>query len=212
MKQLLILTFSLAVLCPFSASATENANKPPRVSFGPGGVTVGDLKPGTHVAWMAVIREPRNFHVATRILRGYGPATPNSDFAIAHEAADEASGIWTVVDVDSGSAVHTKPETMVMSRRPIRIEAISGETSVRIGSNAVEVLYVRPRRGAWTFSGADGGGLDADGEQNGAVVMRLQSLQRLKGNPEPPGAVEGGDLVLVIDPRRLRTATFEVQP
>jgi hypothetical protein len=76
----------------------------------------------------------------------------------------------------------------------------------------VEILYVRPKRGALAFSVADGGGRDQDGVQNGEIAMAMESLRPFKGNPHPPQTVEPGDLILVIDSRGLRTAMVEVLP
>jgi hypothetical protein len=186
--------------------------RPPKVEFGPNGVTVGEVRPGTRVAWMAMLRDRRGYQTRVRIRRGFGPATPNSAFAIAQEAADTTRGMWVVADVDAGTSVHAASPVMTTSGRPIRVRAGAGAAVVEIDSFAVEVLYVRPRGGAWTYSVLDGGGRDADQRQNGTIVMPLEALAPLKGNPHAPAATAAGDLILIIDPRGVRSASVEVTP
>lgn len=191
------------------ALAAGKAN-PPKVDFGREGVTVRDLKPGTKVAWMAMVREPQGYHVRVRVLRGYGPATPNSTFSMAFDKADSTRGLWLIADVDAGTGVRASSPVTATSNRPIAVRAANGASRVEIDSAAVEVLYVRPGRGAWTYTVADGGGRDADALPNGTIVMRLESLKPMKGNPHAPTAIEAGDLMLIIDPRFMRTAAVEV--
>jgi len=206
--RLAVLAFAVAGV----AYAADNGNgKPFNVQFGRQGVTVRDLKPGTKVAWMAMIRTPKRYHTSVRILRGFGPVTPNSTFEMALENADSTRGMWAIADVDNGAAVHAASPKMITSHRSIPMRAVPGAEKVEIDSAAVEVLYVRPHGGgAWKFAVADGGGLDADGQPNGTIVMNLSSMQSMKGNPHAPATVQKGDLIVVIDPRGFRTATLEV--
>jgi hypothetical protein len=203
---------SLAIFLLAAAVSALGASgvKPPTVKFGRDGVTIGDVTPGTPIAWVALIREQVEHIHRIRVLRGYGPAA-QAQMKIAHDGADSARGIWVVADVGTGAAVAALSPTMKASARPIAVHAIAGETTVSFDSAAVEVLYVRPRHGAWTFKVADGGGRDSDGVQNGAIVMPVASLVPLKGNPHPPEIVFAGDVLLIIDPRGLRTAVLEVK-
>lgn len=184
---------------------------PPTVDFARSGVTIGGYKPGTKLAWMALVREPTKGYWATRIIRGFGPITPNSTFAIEHPEADLKRSIWMIADVDAGTGRHAKSPTMAHSSRGIVIRATPGAAVIQVDSSAIELMYVRPRFGAWSFSVADGGTRDADLSQNGQIVIPLQSLISYQGNPHPPATVETGDLLLVIDPNGMRTATLEVE-
>lgn len=210
MRVSLIVALSLFV-CSGAAHAMPD-RKTPRVLFNDDGLRIAQVKPGSRVAWLAMIREPRNFRIRTRILRGIGPVTPDSEFAIAYKEAAGTYGIWAIADVANGTGVHAKPDSMPVSRRPLPVKAEAGATSITIAATAVEVLYVRPPEGAWSFSIADGGEDDADGTQNGSVVIALASFRALEGTLAPPETIAAGDLVLVIDSRRLRTATIEVKP
>lgn len=201
---------SFVLVCSLFASPILTAA--PRLSFTRQGVTVEGLRPGTKVAWMAMIREPRGYHTRVRIVSGFEPATPHSSFAVAMENADTVRGIWTIADVSEGAGIHEPSPGTAISPRRIAVEARVGRQSVRIDSAAIEVLYVRPKRAAWRYAVADGGGLDGDAIMNGSIVMPLASLRPLKGNPPAPDRVEEGDFLLLIDPRGMRTAKIEVQP
>ena len=200
----------IVLLCAMTTEAFAAGKPEFKVDFRREGLTVHGLRPGTKVAWMAMVREPRGYHTRVRILRGYGPATPNSTYSMALDNADSTRGIWLIADVDAGTGVQAASPVMITSDRAIDVRATNGASTVEIDSGAVEVLYVRPRGGAWTFNVADGGGLDGDRVPNGTIVMPLASLRPLKGNPHAPAAVAAGDLILIIDPRSVRTASVEV--
>lgn len=182
----------------------------PQVAFSRDGVLVSGLRAGTRVAWLGMIREPRQNHSRTRIVRGFQPVTPQGSFAVDAANADRTRGLWAIADVGTGASVHARSPGAAASRRSIRAAASAGSPAVSIESGAIELLYVRPPARAWSFAVADGGGLDADGVQNGTIVVALSSLKPLHGNGERPSAVERGDVLLFLDPRQLRTATLEV--
>ncbi|HYC87847.1 MAG TPA: hypothetical protein VEO54_01445, partial [Thermoanaerobaculia bacterium] len=145
----------LGVLCGTLALHSLHAagkGTPPSVAFGRSGVTVAGLKPGTRLAWLAMVREPRRHYAATRIVRGFAPATPGSSFAIDYENADTSRSLWVVADVDNGVTAEAKPAGTIVSQHAIPIQAAAGKSAITIASGTVEVLYVRPRGGAWTFS------------------------------------------------------------
>lgn len=201
--------FLAAVVC--AANALFAAERPlPQVSFDRGGVQVAGVRPGTRIAWLGLIREPRQTHSLNRIVRGFEVATPNGSLSIPSTDADRARGLWVVADVGTGAAVHAKTARAVTVGAAIGVEAAAGNASVSIASSTIELLYVRPPARAWTFSVDDGGGLDGDGVQNGKIVVALQSLQALHGQAGAPAAIESGDVLLLLDARYLRTATVEI--
>lgn len=205
-KRFLVLAWLL-----FAGAAMAAERGLPQVAFSRGGVIVSGLRAGTRVAWLGMIREPRQNHSRTRIVRGFEPVTPQGSFAIDAANADQARGLWAIADVGTGASVHARSPRAVASRRAIRAAASAGSPTVSIESGAIELLYVRPPARAWSFAVADGGGLDADGVQNGTIVVALSSLKPLHGNGDTPAAVERGDVLLFLDPRQLRTATLEIQ-
>jgi hypothetical protein len=200
-----------ALLCGIAGGASAaDISKPLQLEFGGGGVSVRGAIQGSRLAWMGMIRVPHTFHTEVRILHGFGEAVPENELVVSVEQADTSRGMWAFADVDHGAAAHANSPTMRTSGRAIEIHAVEGGDRVEIKSAAVEILYVRPRIGAWRFSVADGGGLDADLLPNGTIVMPLASMTALGGNPQVPASIQEGDLILVIDPRGLRSTSMEV--
>ena len=198
---------ALAALVSAAAAAE------PQFEFGRSGVTVRGLKPGSKVAWMALVRENHDYHKETVILRGYEPVTPAGALQLDggpkvwHEQKD---AIWTLVDVDELVSVRASSPEFTHSDRPLVIRAVAGETTFAVQSIAVEVMYVRRRGGVWSFGAGDGATLDGDRKQNGTIVIALETLQPYKGNPHPPERIEEGDLILVIDSYEVRAGQIEV--
>jgi hypothetical protein len=204
-------TIRFALFLLMSVPTIAASAAAPEVTFGPSGVDVRGVKPGTRVAWIAVIREWQGHVLGTHTLRGIGPARPNATFAIDRPGVDRSQSLWVIADVDAGVGLKARAPETVTSNHAFAVTARPGDATVVIESSAVEVLYVR-RGAAWAFHVSDGGGSDADGEQNGSIAMRLDSLKPFKGNPHPPKTVQAGDLILVIDPLGVRTAVTEVKP
>jgi hypothetical protein len=204
--------FFVALACTLLAGGASAAERAlPHAAFTGEGVTVSGLRAGTRVAWLGMIREPRGTHSRTRIVRGFEPVTPKGSFAIIFANADQSRGIWAIADVGTGASIHARSPRAVVSARPIPIAASVGGSTVVIEGEAIELLYVRPPAKAWTFAVSDGGGLDADGTQNGTIVVALTSLKALHGGKDAPSSVERGDVLLLLDPRVPRTATVEIQ-
>lgn len=197
--------FLAAVIAAVSAFAD-----PPTVTFTAGGVAIGGVKPGTKVVWLGMIRERVGSHTRVRFVRGLEPATPSGKIEIPEAGADRAHAIWVVADAGSGSSRKSAAPGFAQSTGGITIRATPGAASVAIESAYVELVYVRPHRGAWSFGTGDGSTIDADGQPNGVVVMPLSALKRFQGNPNPPEQVEEGDVILAIDSYRIRSAQLVV--
>jgi len=201
---------AVALIGTSLAAAERGRRRDLDLTFGERGVTVRAERPGSRMAWLAMIVERRDYHDVVRIIRGFGPATPDSTFTIARDAAKESRAVWAVADVDGAMTIQRFSPGTRTSPHPISVDALAGDAQVTVRSAAIELLYVRPRAGAWTFHAADGGGRDADAMQNGSITVPLASLKPLEGSGQAPASVEPGDLILMIDPRLMRASTVEV--
>ena len=202
--------FGCCIVLVFALTALANDPAAPQATFGRRGITVSGIKPGSKIAWLGFIVDPRGYHARMRLSRGFEPVTGQSSIEIAESGADESRGLWAFVDVSTGKALHARAPGARSSSRPISIELLAGKSSFAVRAGAIELLYVRPPSSAWFFRVADGGALDGDREQNGVIVVSLQSMEPFKGNPHPPGLTASGDVLLAIDPWHRRTATLEI--
>jgi hypothetical protein len=182
----------------------------PAVQFGPGGVTVGGMKPGTRIAWMAMTRKRVGYHIEVEVLRGVDVVTPNGSQFVEMAGADLAHTIWTVADISNGKASRAKPPAYSHSERPVPISATAGADHFTVDAPVAEVMYVRPRFGVWSFGAHDGTALDTDATLDGTIRVALTSLVAYKGNPHPPERVEPGDIILVLNTQQARAGQLEV--
>lgn len=189
--------------------STLAVGDPPRVDFTLGDVTLNHVKPGTRIAWMAMLIHPANYQERVRILRGVDVVTASEKMRIAAPDVKHDHGIWTFAAMDGDLKLTAVAPEFVASTRSIEVDAAEGASSlVMIGARA-EVLYVR-RGSAWKFSGADGGTKDSDGIADGRITIALTSLENVHGDRPTPTVIEHGDVILMIDFTRRRTAAITV--
>jgi len=182
---------------------------PPSMEFGPAGLTIRGVRGNAKVVWLGMVRERVNNHVRVRFVRGASRATAGV-MTIAEPNADRSSSLWTVVDGSDGNARHSAAPRFTHSGQQIDIQAAPGATTIAFESAMVELLYVRPGAGAWTFGTGDGSDLDGDLESNGTVVMPLNALKSLDDDTPPPTHVEKHDVIMVIDPTGRRVTRLVV--
>jgi hypothetical protein len=205
MKKLISIGLIATALFAVAAGAA------PKIEFGQSGVRALGFKPGTRVAWMALVRKNHEYHKENIVVRGLEVATGNGSVDLDRDSQAWTPGthaIWTVADVDGATGSRATSPTFRHSQRPIVIRHT--ETTIEIEAPVVELMYVRGRSGVWSLGAGDGSLLDEDRQRNGIIVISLATLQPYKGNPHPPERVAPGDLVLVIDPYEVRAGQYEV--
>lgn len=200
--------FCLLLSLAFATLGAEPSE--PTIDFGPAGVTIGGVRPGEQVAWMAVVRASVSRRIRVRVLRGITRATPVAPVTIPIPQSDESTTLLTVAVLDRGHGSTRNTRNLTTSSEPIESRAVPGEAQVSVKSRFVEMMYVRPGRGVWSFRAGDGSGLDQDGARDGWVRIALASMVAYKGNPHPPATVEAGDRVFLVDPTELRVSNVEV--
>lgn len=181
----------------------------PTIHFGPGGVVVRGTRAGAKVAWLGMIRERGPHHIGVRLTRGLRTSA-SGEIEIAEPGIGEAAALWAVVDASNGAAAHAAGPKLKDSAPQITIRAHVGAANVAVESAVIEILYVRPGVGAWTFGGGDGSARDADLTPNGVIVIPLAALQALDGQTAPPVAAENRDVIVAIDPHRNRITRLAV--
>jgi hypothetical protein len=182
----------------------------PAVQFGPDGVSVLNVRPGTKIAWISLTRVREAHHTTLRIDRGIEVAQPSRKAAIARPGADRSRALWVVAAIEEDVAGNAIAPGYSISPSPIDITAPVSSATIRVVSSEVELLYVRPQGGAWFISATDGGIGDGDAVQDTVITISLESLVQTQGNPQPPSTTAAGDTILMIDPRSNRTTVVRV--
>jgi hypothetical protein len=196
---------ALAFVPPVSAGGP-----PPHVTFDAEGVSISGVRPGAQVAWMTYERDRPRQTSRVRSFYGIAPATPAGAARVSKQDADKARGVWFFVDTETGAFTHAVPPGSHPEPGEIAMQAAAGERHVSIKAPVARVLYVRAGRGAWTAMAHDGSPADADGVQNGVVMIALGSMTAMRGNAPPPEQAEAGDVAVAIDARWMRTGKVEV--
>lgn len=117
-----------------------------------------------------------------------------------------AASVWAVVDLQSGAYSVAAPPGFSLRTMDIPVHGWRGGLEhIDIRRDYLEVLVVRPGRGAWTLRAAEGGSNDDDGSVNAVLRTRLSRMQRIYG-PDAvarPPVITPRDLLLIIDPHEL---------
>jgi hypothetical protein len=215
----------LPLLAARGASAQGNPATPAetglKLTFETNAVVATGVPPGGQVVWFAVSREIAE-RTATLVRREEIATDDDKDGAVRFELDRPVpfQSIWVAVDLASGTAAMATPEGF-----PLRRVELPGRSTSRGGGRPdwveddrgfVEILLVRPGRGAWGATVGDGGQADDDGAYDGRLMAPLDQMRGI--GAAPPAAPEHfspRDVVVVIDPNRMEVGLrqlVEVQP
>lgn len=119
------------------------------------------------------------------------------------------SSIWAVVDIASGSYVVLAPaggarKSLAVQGNLLRKSAGGDTTGLDIPFEMASILVVRPGVGAWEAMAADGGAADEKGHKHGKVITPISQLHAVRDPKlKPISTLQGGDVVVVIEPQYL---------
>jgi hypothetical protein len=113
--------------------------------------------------------------------------------------------VWSAVDFETGEFTVATPSGVVgeIGFRGHKLNVNSAGQLRRLETENLEtlqILLVRPREGAWSLRGADGGRADSDGRNDMKFELDIESLQPLPGFGPPPKHFAKGDVLIIIDP------------
>jgi hypothetical protein len=114
--------------------------------------------------------------------------------------------IWVAVDLATGEAAVATPEGYPL-REASAAPGRGGEPGrpdwVEEGREILEILVVRPGKGAWGLTVGDGGENDDDGRGDGRITAALARLRALGAGSGPPERFDPKDLVFAVDLDRM---------
>ena len=213
-----LLPLVLTALWSSTLTAQTLTTQPPQssppltVEVGETSVIVRGAPPDSRLLLFSLAQEIE--HYLTTLTRREVLLTSEGVEAIAVFRPDRPvapQSIWAAVELDSGRvAVAVAPGLPSPD-----LSLPSGSTlpigdSLTLELREVEIVVIRPGVGAWTDAISDGGVRDLDREADGRLRAGLETLRTIQGAP-PPEALATGDVVLAIDPVRLRYAVLTPQ-
>lgn len=169
-------------------------------------VHVSRVTPGGEVAFLGVTRRMAEYNPATRIYRelakdddGDGVITLELDRAV------RARSVWVAVDLATGQFAAETPGQALEVGAPSD-NLLPGPTGLidRLLHHVsrAELLLTRPRVGAWGITAVNGGQADEDGASDADLTVGLSALRPL-GTEPPPRELQVGDVLVMVDLRRL---------
>lgn len=187
------------------------------LTFQPDAVEVSNLTAGGKVVWFGATQEIAEDEVAE--IRAYASIAEDADLD-GVERIEFPNGVplhstWVAVDLQTGVAVSGAPDGY-----PLRDVHWQGAGVQNLESGAVitdsrqtgNLLVVRSKVGAWLVEAGDGGPTDLDASSNGSISLEIAALEPLGDTVEAaPEQLAEGDVVAMLDPRRLELTLVTVQ-
>lgn len=185
-------------------------------------IQIDSLEPGSSVALFGAHRRLEGF---TTVAGGLQEILADEDgdgsvnFALENVGAGVGvplASVWIAVDLTSGLSNVAWPEEFqpsTLAEPTLRLNTLDGAEeateALEISGRLLEVFLVRPGSDAqvWHQSLANGGPKDRDPDPT-SMSLRLEELNALaEGTAEAapaPASLEAQDLVILLDPTRLR--------
>jgi hypothetical protein len=204
------------VLAVFLALPIFGADPAPSFSANGSTVTLAGIRKGATVAILSISLEARGDHSAP-LRREHVIEDTDQDGAInwSDGPAIVSRSLWCAVDLETGEFVVGAPAGFRVRQMPlvdlalIERDAQDGskeKVHLDVNRTQVEVLVVRPGKGAWVSSIRDGGLTDGDGKVNKYARASFSALAILKNvhAQEELKQIRQGDTVIVVDPLEMQ--------
>lgn len=204
---------SLPAVCLLLLAAPLAAAAPPEITFESSAVVARGISPKGQAVWFSVAREISR--QSTRVVPRQEVLTDeDGDGTVRLELDREVPlrSIWFAVDLATGETGVATPEGFPLLEVELPGEAIPAALNgLELRRRFAHLLLVRPGVGAWQLRVGDGGESDEDGEPDGTLRAALSSLSPLQeGGPPPPERFSPKDVLLVIDPERMESASVRI--
>jgi hypothetical protein len=207
---------SLSVL--FFITRTAGADPGLTVTLGAHIVTASGLSRGGTAVFFAVLHEPipgAYMNRVSRLARVIVDDDRDGVVTLDLGRPIPAISVWAVVEPQNGHYGITTGRRLDITMVPIAPDALrrgAGGAIDRIafGHPSLELLYVHPGQGAWTWSATDGDpATDADGH-NGITVVSLNKAQPVDSGAQGITDLTLGGTLVAIDPNRMEIGIVHI--
>jgi hypothetical protein len=203
----------LPAVCLLLLAAPLRAAEPPQISFEADAVVATGTSPKGQTVWFSVAREISR--QSTKIVPHYEIGSDDDgDGMVRLELGKEVPlrSIWFAVDLATGETSVATPPDFPLLEVDLPGKAIPAALNrLELQHRFAYLLLVRPGVGAWLLRAGDGGESDEDGEPDGTLRAALSSLTPIEeGGPPPPERFSPKDVLLIIDPERMESASVRI--
>lgn len=192
-----------AIALLFIAGAAAAA---PRLVFTDARATAEGIRPGGDAIFF--VHSVTDFSGSARLSRIVRVvADEDRDGDVSIEGAVHPSSVWVVVDYASGEYAIATPAggPPVKELRHRGNGWAAGRADLDFGVSELDVLLVRPGRGAWTRRFHEGGSRDGDRRADANLRISLSAMKVLHGGDSTPSVALPRDLVIAVHPVELLT-------
>ena len=204
--------WAMPLVCALIAAPASAA--PFRVTLESDAVVVSGLTANGKAALLGVTREigEDDYPTVKRHLEVL--ADEDGDGTIRYPVAPADRSVWAVVDLTSGDHDSISPQKFGERRVNWRGRGLErrsdGRDAVEDRRTLLELLVVRPQKGAWALRVRDGQETDGDGRIDGRLEGVLDEMKPLGDAPAPPSVFEKDDVVLALDPSAMEITVVKV--
>lgn len=193
--------------------AAETATKPV-VQLRQTAVVATNVTKNGDVVFFAIARTPRDGWTEIRHWHRLVRVDSQAAASVDLPTGVPTHSVWGVVDVASGGVAFALPDESLFHEVPFLPMVLHRDDSEEFdrfisGRARLDLLWIRPHVGAWSFSGGDGALADADRASDGSLAVSPGSLTAL-GSVPTPSKFQSGDLLLLIDPHAFEFSWTEV--
>jgi hypothetical protein len=124
--------------------------------------------------------------------------------------------LWFAADLENGSFAVLSPEGYELKHREIENRSVKKDTdglveALELERGHLEVLLVRPGKGAWILRVREGTSSDGDRVRDGRLTVLFDEATPLGETKEKaPKKLKSGDILAVLDPGHLDLRTLTV--
>jgi hypothetical protein len=187
-------------------------------SFGDSSFSVSGVTPGGKVVFFATsIEFSGTPAVAGEVRRAEIRSDDDRDGQVRLELGIPLPhrAIWGAVDLTSGAAVMIPSPGYDALRATFGTEQLKNDSNGQLkklewAAAAMNVLVVRAGTGAWSLYARKHTSVDETARTNQPLRIDFDSFVAVGDSPRPPGSFKKGDVLLVIDPRRMVYTLLEV--
>jgi hypothetical protein len=184
------------------------------VSFNATSVTASGITPGKSALFFASgIRKNGYDQSRVRVVRTVTDDDRDGTVTFDLGASVPATTVWVVVDLNNGHFTLATPVEAVADEVPLPRNAFhkSGNAVVQFGFDhpTLDLLYVHPGRGVWTWSALDGRLLDRDGP-NGVTLIDVHDGTRADGGAGAASDFAAGGKLVAVDWYKMQYAVVHL--
>lgn len=136
------------------------------------------------------------------------------------EPGIDPASTWVAVDLATGRTATATPDRFQVRPRPVPETALEKAEDglvrgLRRQGRYAWTALVRPgdpeTRGLWKAFLEDGHGTDGDAVVDGSILFSPELAEPVDLSPPPPETLQGGDLIILLDPRTVELSMLVIQ-